>query len=308
MYVIKHVPEDFVVKEVSTVRLKEDGKFLYFRLWKKDCTTLFALERIARALRVPAKALSCAGYKDRRAVTEQVCSVRGVSREKLERLSFGNIVITVLGRGDEPVHVGGLEGNEFRIMVRNVDKLPEEKPMFRNLFGGQRFGGNNVEVGRALVRRDFEKAAKLIAGQHQRIGEGMGKYLEEKNWVSALRAVPLKLLSLYVHAYQSWLWNKAALKTKKDVLPVVGFGTEELDEGTGEILEEEGVSPSDFVIRELPELSAEGAERQVWVEAKGLAMAVEEDEFFPGKKKVVLSFFLPKGCYATEFVRRLFGQ
>ncbi len=307
MYVIKHIPEDFFVEEVSIVKSKASGSFVYFKLWKKDVSTLDALHYIAHDLHIPAKDIACAGNKDKKAVTEQICSAR-TTKNGLESLSYQKMKLTFLGYGDEPVHLGGLEGNKFKIVVRNLDNLPKISPKFRNLFGEQRFSTKNVEIGRFIVKRDFEKAALLIAKVNAHV-EKIKPHLTQRDWIGALRCLPRKLLLLFVHAYQSFLWNKAAMLSGAEILPVVGFGTEVTDAVTKQILAEEALKPSDFVIRELPEVSAEGSERSAWAEAKELKVGnLEDDEFFSDKKKVMLEFFLPKGSYATEFIRQCFGQ
>ena len=299
MYVIKHIPEDFIVEEVSTIKPKESGPFVYFKLWKKDVSTLDALHYIAHDLHIPAKDIACAGNKDKIAITEQVCSAR-TTKERIERLSYQKMKLTFLGYGDEPVHLGDLEGNKFKIVVRNIEKLPQISPKFRNLYGEQRFSTKNIEIGRYIVKREFEKAALLIAKLHTY--DKIKPHLNQHDWVGALRCLPRKLLLLYVHAYQSYLWNKAAMLSNDEILPIVGFGTEVKDEITKKILAEENLKPSDFIIRELPEISAEGSERAVWAEAKDLKIcSLEEDE---EKKKVTLEFFLPKGSYATVFINQ----
>jgi tRNA pseudouridine13 synthase len=306
MYVIKHVPEDFFVSEVSTVRALSSGKYSYFVLLKRNVTTLEALRRLAVALRVSFGGLSCAGNKDKKAVTGQVCSVYGGSKDRLESLNLKDINCRFLGFGDEPVHLGQLEGNAFKIVVRNIDSIPEISTKFRNLFGEQRFSVNNAHIGRHIVKREFEPAVKLISGLHPEIVAKMKLHVDKRDFVGALRCLPRKLLLLFVHAYQSLLWNKIALASSAEILPIIGFGTE-VDDSMRGILAEERLKPSDFVIRELPEASAEGSERKVWAEAKDLKVgSLENDEFFVGKKKVTLEFFLPKGSYATEFIRQSF--
>jgi len=307
MYAIKHVPEDFIVTEVSTVK-PSSGSFLYFKLWKRDIATLEAMQKIAFALKLPLKEVSCAGNKDKIAVTEQVCSVHNVSKERFEKLSFSNMKLTFLGYGPEPVHLGELDGNNFKIIVRNLDNLPKISAKFRNLFGEQRFSTKNSEIGKFIVKREFEKAALLIAKLHSGI-KRIYVHLNQRDYVGALRCLPRKLLLLFVHAYQSQLWNKAAMLSSGEILPLVGFGSEVKDAITKQILKEENLKPSDFVIRELPEISAEGSERAVWADAKDLKVGkLEKDELFPGKSKVTLEFFLPKGSYATEFIRQSFHQ
>ena len=125
---------------------------------------------------------------------------------------------------------------------------------------------------------------------------------------------------MFVHAYQSLLWNKAvaqyiegknlsALKGKK--FPVFGFGTEIEDEEIkgiyDPILKEDGISERSFVLREMPEISCEGDERIIVSEIKGLKVSeLSEDELNPGIKKCTIEFELGKGEYATDAVRQMF--
>ena len=123
--------------------------------------------------------------------------------------------------------------------------------------------------------------------------------------MGVLRKVPRKELVFYIHAYQSFLWNDAAERTVAGELKIVGFASKVSDPVLEEVILKEDVKPSDFIIREFPELSSEGGVRKVWVDAKELKVGfLEDDDLHPGKKKVVLEFFLPAGCYATEFIRQ----
>lgn len=297
MVFLKCVPSDFIVEEVSSVASKDGGKFLLFELKKEGLSTFEAVSCLSKALSVPLSAFSFAGLKDKQAVTSQVCSVFGVSRERLERVAVPKISVSFLGFRDEPVHRGELKGNKFKITLRGLDSLPKFQPRFRNLFGVQRFGRNNVEVGLALVRRDFKLACSLL------------KIDSSSDYVGALRKIPIKELLIYIHAFQSFLWNEAAMKTDALELEILGFGSQMSDPALKDACAKEGVKPSDFVIREFPELSSQGGVRKVWVEAKELKIGpLVYDDLHAGKKKVLIEFFLPAGCYATEFVRQNVSQ
>jgi tRNA pseudouridine13 synthase len=124
-----------------------------------------------------------------------------------------------------------------------------------NYYGLQRFGTSGAGthlVGRALVTREFEEAVKLLleaplrGGQESSRGarEAMasGRYKEgisllprdkdvekavaaelirhPKDWVGALRRVPIKLRRLYVQAYQSYIFNRSLSGALADGLDI----------------------------------------------------------------------------------------
>jgi tRNA pseudouridine13 synthase len=304
MYKIKEKPEDFVVKEISTVKFKEQGKYSYFWLKKTNYTTLRAIEAISNQLRIPLKKFGFAGNKDRKAITEQMCSVENVSESRLNGIKLTDIEISFKGKGDEPICLGDLEGNEFEIVVRNVEKKPEIKKTFINYFGEQRFSTNNAKIGKSIVKKDFKTAVELILEGKGQVEERVKAHLQENpnNYVGALKCVPKKILSLYVHAYQSLLWNIQAECSKENSIPIVGFATE-IDK---KIMEEEKINTRDFVIKQIPQLSSEGGSRDRVVEAKDVSISnLEIDEWNDGKQKVLIKFKLSKGSYATEYIKQL---
>jgi tRNA(Glu) U13 pseudouridine synthase TruD len=120
--------------------------------------------------------------------------------------------------------------------------------------------------------------------------------------------MPKKLLVLYVHAYQSYLWNiclKDYVKTnKKNVeIPLIGFGTEDMDSKVEKIvdkvMEKENVSFRSFINRSIPEISLEGGLRDAFTEIKNFEILEKR------KKLVKIKFRLSKGSYATEAVKFL---
>ncbi|MCK4521846.1 MAG: tRNA pseudouridine(13) synthase TruD, partial [Nanoarchaeota archaeon] len=161
-----------------------------------------------------------------------------------------------------------------------------------NLFGEQRFGTNNKEVGKAIIKKDFKKAVKLL------------KLSPKGNdFIGALRTIPKKILKLYIHSYQSHLWNKLAeekrnsLENKK--IQIIGFATKQTKE-INDILKKEGITQRDFIIRQIPELSSEGAERDLFAEIQDLDVKKVD-------KGYILKFKLKKGSYATEVVKQIFS-
>lgn len=318
MALLKHLPEDFIVEELSTVPELKPGQYHYVYLSKKTYTTMKACQIIADFLHLPLSALGFAGNKDKQAVTKQLISIKTTRdiTSLLERFKTGDITLEYVGTGDEPIVLGHLRGNRFSIIVRQITEQPQALTRFTNFFGDQRFSKNNCTVGKLLIKQQFKEALALIDNQiaHQ--------YLEEHpaNAVDALRQIPKQLLKIYVHAYQSMLFNKTAthfLDGKKDeiknmTVPLVGFGYEcdnaEIDAIIKKLLDEEKITERDFIIRPLPDISCEGGERALFAEIHDLEIgSLEDDEFHPGAKKCTLKFWLDKGCYATEAVKQLFS-
>ncbi|MFP4524319.1 MAG: tRNA pseudouridine(13) synthase TruD [Candidatus Woesearchaeota archaeon] len=303
---LKSVPEDFVVEELPSREWSGGGLFLVLKVTKRDRNSEDVAAQLARAFRKPRKAVGYAGSKDRRAVTSQFMSVRGGSAKYLEKVSVDNVSLEAVGRTEEPVSLGDLDGNFFRITVRDLEERPVKRELVPNLFGEQRFGRNNADVGRVILRRDFAEACVLT--DDRRVFD----FLERSpgDHVSALRQLPRKQLMMYVHAYQSLLFNKRLRELVKErsleelervSLPLVGFDTE--DDVYDPLLEADGLSKRSFVIKELPDATCEGSERQAVIRVGDLVIGdLEEDELNPGRKKCVVSFSLPKGSYATVVV------
>ena len=305
MYTIKTVPEDFVVEELPIVEMKPQGKFVYFWLKKRDYTTLDAVQAIARQLHVRVEGVGVAGNKDKRAVTKQLCSVSVRYESALQSFQHERVQLEIVGYGDDPVVTGLLQGNHFSIIVRNTAVLPQKREWFVNFFGEQRFSSLNVAIGKALLQNDFKKAIELLHQAKTRIVLSEGNDV-----VQMLRSVPKKLLKLFVHAYQSQLWNEIVQELTKEQatdldlkVPLPGFGfdgPEEIRTRYEQLLEKDHLSFNAFVIRQLPDISGEAQERNVWVRVPDLTISQKQDS------TLLLTFTLPKGAYATEVVRQLF--
>ena len=327
MYTLKQIPEDFIVTEVSNIPVVDSGRYLYLHVTKKQKNTLDVVKEIARILHIKEREIGFAGSKDKNAVTEQVFSVPIVSKEKISSLNIDNATITIIGYGNKPISLGDLEGNKFEITVRNLDTVTIEKVTHVvNYFDKQRFSTHNVDIGRAIIKKEFNAATKLI-DEHK-----VQQHLEQKpnDHIGALRTLPIRLLRLYVNAYQSYLWNETVaryLKEGKKIpysqgtfvfnddvqdiqVPLIGFNddliTEEFNEIVTALMKEENITFHDFIIRSIPEISLEGGMRNLFVEVKDLEVGKsEEDDLNEGMKKIKVTFTLGKGSYATIVIKRI---
>ena len=319
MVVLKHIPEDFVVNEVPLLTSQSSGDYSLFLLKKRCMNTIDALSVLSERWHIPLRFFGFAGNKDKNALTTQLCSVQGIAVNC--ELKFGDhepssgswsqVAVSVVGRSSRPVSLGFLNGNNFEIVVRDVDSVPVVREKFVNFFGEQRFSKVNADVGLCIIKGDFRGVCDLLKDSYPVVVESLEK--SPNDVLGAIKRLPLKTLRLFVHAYQSRVWNDCVKtlveeKTEIEIFPIVGFATDMSEFSMiSKRLEKDGVTPRHFVIRSFPELSSEGGTRNVWCLAENLTVKVEGDDLFKGKKKVLLKFFLSKGCYATEFVRQMFG-
>jgi len=92
------------------------------------------------------------------------------------------------------------------------------------------------------------------------------------------------------------------------VLPLVGYSSKLPDGDVGEIvsriLGEEEVSPKDFRIESMKELSSSGKFRPITLQVNDMKLSKpSRDDVNPKKTKIEFDFSLPKGCYATVVLR-----
>ena len=194
---IKARPDEFMVRELSSWTPSPKGPISVYSLRKKKLDTFSAVRRLASAAQVPLDAIHYVGLKDRQAVTTQLISVSGGHRLNPNQRMPG-LSLRYLGRSPEPVTAATLEGNAFRIVVRDLGR-PEVERLERNLpavqahglinyFDDQRFGSLTAGQGmpgRALAKGDPEQALKdLLAspGRRDPPQEKRFKTLVRRTW------------------------------------------------------------------------------------------------------------------------------
>ncbi len=101
-----------------------------------------------------------------------------------------------------------------------------------------------------------------------------------------------------------------AERLRSVALPVPGYDSD-LSSGSvraivEDVLSAEGITLSDLRVRQMHRIVVHGVERQALVVPEGLrASAAEKDDRYPGKMKMALKFFLPRGSYATILLKRI---
>ncbi|MBT3836309.1 tRNA pseudouridine(13) synthase TruD [Candidatus Woesearchaeota archaeon] len=303
MYKLKVKPEDFIVRERSNVKIKDQGRFSYFKLTKKNRNTLDVVKEIAKQLGIKEREIGFAGSKDKHAITEQLISI---PRKKVD-VDVDGVSLEFVGQGDKPISLGDLKGNEFEIVISDYEGKIDAIDFNVNYFDEQRFSKNNAKVGKHLVKKEFKEACSILELK-----------VEGNNFIGALTKIPIRMLRMYVNAYQSYLWNETVAKilSKKDVVkkvdyslgtfffvkereelqvPLIGFGSKEFEtDDIKALMEKEGIRYKDFVIKQIHQLTLEGEMRDVFIDV---------NDFKVNGNKVF--FFLQKGSYATMVIRRV---
>ena len=319
--ILKQIPEDFIVEEIPLVKPSEEGDYFLYKLKKKYYNTETIIQNLSKKYNIQRKLFSYSGTKDKNAVTTQYFSVK----KELPNIKEENYEIKKLGKIKKPLSLGDHLGNRFIITIKDIDKSPEYKTEFINYFGEQRFGKHNFEIGLALLKKDFQTAVSLVD-----LHEVQQHLVNNPNdYIGALQKVPFKILKIYVHSVQSFFWNKIAEKIDVEEIPFIAFDTEfenkaqdkqslsghrnskgissEIEKEYEKLLGKYSLSQRDFVIRQFQNLTPQGDTRKRIAQVKELKIGkLESDELNENKKKVIVEFILPKGSYATVFIKSLF--
>ncbi len=275
----------FEVFEVPKHIPDGQGDWYWVLFEKEGRSTYEAVGEIANTLKIDRKDVGYAGLKDKHAKTIQWVSVP----VKPENFPFRKFV-AIRNRGK--LRIGVLWGNWFRIVLESakpgkVVNAFERLERIPNGFGPQRFGRNNVEIGRLLVLGRKKEAMAL-----------MRKF-----------RIPFekRFFIFLVDSYTSYLFNRVldrrihAPELDGDLNgkfgptgPIFGrkmpFPTGVAGEMEKDILQEEGINLSMF--------RGKGRRRALFVPLIGKNVKINGN-------KVELKFFLPKGSYATMVLREI---
>lgn len=321
---LRATPEDFQVDEVPLYAPAGHGGHCWLQIEKRGRDTEEVAGELAAAAGVDAGQVGWAGRKDRDAVTRQWLSVPGLSPTAARRLAGPGWCVLQAATHPERLRVGELTGNDFRLVVREVDAVQGERALARlaelgahglpNRFGAQRFGrdGRNPELGARLLRGEEVSGGRRL----------------QRLYLSALQAAvfnevlrrrplpphqPLDGDLVLVHATggllpfragDDELAARAAAFTASPTGPLVGHKMR-APRGPARQLEQEACAALDVPwVTELPRLRHHllpGGRR-------ALRVAVTDPTARLIGDTLELRFRLPPGSYATTLTGELFPQ
>jgi tRNA pseudouridine13 synthase len=255
------------------------------------------------------------------------------------------------------IKIGMIKGehNQLKDQFKNIHQEIIDYKGVPNFFGHQRFGTRRPIshlVGKELILGNIKKAIRIyltrIFEDETDILKKARKTLQETNdpkeaidlfpksmaferrilqhlinnpndYHGALRIFPYNLMKLFVHAYQSYIWNQTLSermtwyedlgKHKEDiivnervVIPIIGYRSRtpdsKISDYAEELLKKDGIKKSYFKCKEIPNLRVGGTYREIAISPNGFSYlfnnSKENDDF---SAKVIFS--LSSGSYAT---------
>ena len=274
-----------------------------------------------------------------------------------EKVKMGDLLgnsFTIGWRGSAEEENAGAEERVNSIHLELGGRFP-------NYFGPQRFGStrhNTHIIGEMMVARQFEEAAmeflcategelneksveaRKALAEHMDFARALSEFPKHlrpertmltwlaksaNDFIGAFRQLPRPTLLMFVHAFQSYLFNEMVserikegemapeegeyfcaekagfpvIEEKGDALlcgRIVGYETKP-NAREQEILDRHGISQRDFKIKSIPEISSKGAYRTLL--APYVDFSFVENKF---------RFSLPSGSYATSLLREFMDK
>jgi tRNA pseudouridine13 synthase len=332
--VLKHRPTDFLVREVLVPRncAAAAAEYEYLSLGKSGFTTMEAIPIIADAFDLATTSVTYGGLKDEDGITEQLVALprTASTRGAWEHVHDDDRYLRLVhqGYGLEPLTIGGLEGNAFRIILRDLEHPVAERLRdirkinfcFLNYYDIQRFGvaggiRRTHHVGAAILESRWDDALREL------VGLGAPESAKVEAWTGDaeefFRSMDPRVPSFYLSANGSAEWN-ARLRAL----------AREIASGTASEWEVEGVpftyvanaGQTHDVLAASPDLdyrrfafdevgiTHRDSTRPTVIQTQMSFDSYRPDEFHEGRASIEVRFFLPSGCYATAAVRQLFGR
>lgn len=204
--IIRHSPEDFQVTEIPAYPCSGEGEHIFLYIEKSNLTTLELVKQLSQKLKISLKDVGYAGQKDCHALTKQYISIPQKALPLIEKINIPNVKILSIQRHKNKLRLGHLQGNEFRICIRNYDESKECNIVsianklvdigVPNYFGEQRFGiQNNTQwIGKAILQKDSKALLQVFFGTFTENDspkmQQIKQYFLQGNYKSASEEIP----------------------------------------------------------------------------------------------------------------------
>ena len=315
---IRRDPAEFEVVEVLGWEPSGDGEHDFLKIEKTGQNTAWVATQLARHAGVPARDVGYSGLKDRHAVTRQWFSVRRPTGAGTDWNVFrvDGVEVLDVNRHNRKLKRGVHRMNRFRIVVRDADADPEalagrlaviSSRGIPNYFGPQRFGrdAGNLALAEALfggrkLRRQ-QRSIAISAARSFLFNEILSARILNATWdkgmvgdcycldgtnsvfeaADADDAVQGRIESMDIHPTGP-LWGDGDSRCRGDALQL-----------------------ETRVIAERPRWTDGLSAVKARMARRALRTRVQELRGETGDKRIVLSFVLGAGAYATSVLREI---
>ncbi len=327
--ILKTKPEDFVVIESLALKNEHPYDFHYYLLEKCGYTTFESIDKIIDHFKLHNNSISYAGLKDEDGITKQFIS----SNVELDaslfnelNIKFNNnqggrfIRLSNFGAGPEKINIGELNGNAFRIVIRQMPKqlttalfeLRKYSSFFINYYGHQRFGipgspKNTHLIGENLISQNYVAALNLLRQQKSNLGLRAASFNE--NPIDFFdNEIKQEMVAFFKSSFHSFKWNeklkeiiqnesliKYTQHTHENI--TYYFISSWLDKL--HLAKQLKSLEHTRVVFNCDKFINKKINRSTIVQINLICHNIFEDKLNPGYWAIDCSFFLPTGCYAT---------
>lgn len=237
---------------------------------------------------------------------------------------------------------GSLRGTDGEFIGRALVRGENEKALKLAIASPSGEDRKAAREMKTLIRDRWGDWKGLRDALPQGVERAVAAYLADRPgaYGFAFERLDPDLRVLYVSAYQSWLWNRTVAELVRPLpdtfeieyaagrhvywralspadqdrlaelaVPLITPSQKyegALAEVVAKILADEKVEQRQFRLKKLEKTFFGKGLRDVLIAPAGLRASTSDDELNRGKRKMVLSFELPKGSYATVVLKRLF--
>jgi tRNA pseudouridine13 synthase len=242
-FLVREILNERYLESLSK-NLNSTHRFPIYILKKHNIDSNHAVIEIRDQHRLELRVL---GIKDAKANTVQFATTIHKARSIPPRIKTYHTEICLIGYGSTLLSKSDLWGNQFSILIAETkhtdltDFLPEI-PKIANFYGLQRFGSGRMVthyVGREILKGNFRRASELLLTETTKydtaysreireqlsdpnnykklisvLPKGMDiereivrSLLSKRDYIRALRAIPIGIRRLYVQAYQAYIFN-----------------------------------------------------------------------------------------------------
>ena len=322
-YSYKTVNSDFRVTEIINLIL-DGGDYHYYIMRKKGYKTIDVLDIISAENDLEIADISYAGLKDEDAITTQYIAIKGTKIDNLARVNGDQeFSLSYVGSATAPMQIGKLQGNSFRIRLRNLDLCVakmicvKEKHAFSviNYFDIQRFGMPGLpklshKIGECLLSKNYDLALKYLC-ESGNIDELIYKKWENSS-EEYLRLMEIRRKTFFLSAYDSYIWNSNIAKSiERSSAKKILCNKDGIEFTYVSLIDDmirNTLNKSDIIWHRYDEngdVFEKKSFRQPYLEVLYRASDILPDDINTDKSMVDVEFILPAGVYATNVIDQI---